>query len=186
MCPWSLAKAKLEADDTTGSQTTPLQPGTDSEHWECLPHPSGLAAAQGGDPPATGEEAAARMLPPLTSVHRMCCLYQWCTQDSILLLDQLVTVLDEKLVDSWAWLAEAQDQQGTMVAQVVVVVTDEDQQIRNTVLALAVSFVPPNVLPVSCSPVAPGSQLEPSTKPPVGLGGSAVLPALARVPYPSS
>lgn len=50
---------------------------------------------------------------------------------------------------------EAQDWQGAMVAPVVEV-TEEDYQVLNTILVLAVSFVPPSAEPLAPAPAPPG------------------------------
>ncbi|XP_059588429.1 blood vessel epicardial substance isoform X3 [Alligator mississippiensis] len=84
--------------DTAGGWTMSLQPGTESNRWDFLPHLSGPAAACRGEPPPTGEDAAVKMLP--SSAGTLCTLYlcQCWTQDQTLLLDCLVTAVAHVLV----------------------------------------------------------------------------------------
>lgn len=48
-------------------------------------------------------------LPPLDGTLCICCLHQWHTQGSTLLLDWLFTVAEEWLVDSPAWCTQDVD-----------------------------------------------------------------------------
>ncbi|KYO47086.1 hypothetical protein Y1Q_0014001 [Alligator mississippiensis] len=55
-----------------------------------------------GEAPTTSDNAIARTPPPSAGGLCMDHLFQWCTQDYILLLDQLVTVAEKQPVDSQA------------------------------------------------------------------------------------
>ncbi|KYO18924.1 hypothetical protein Y1Q_0018900 [Alligator mississippiensis] len=129
-------------------------------------HP-GPAAAHRAEPPTAGEDAAARM-PPLAGTLRMHCLCQHWNQDFTVLLEQLVTVVEERLVDSQVShcqdlergreqhaleerhlillkkLLKDQEEQCAMVHQVVEA-TEEDHHVLNTMLSLAVTFMPPGI-----------------------------------------
>ncbi|KYO17477.1 hypothetical protein Y1Q_0020080 [Alligator mississippiensis] len=61
----------------------------------------GPAAEHREEPPATSRDEAAKMLPSSANALRMSC-HCW-TYDCTMLLDQLVTVVEEWLMDSWAW-----------------------------------------------------------------------------------
>ncbi|KYO35138.1 hypothetical protein Y1Q_0001025 [Alligator mississippiensis] len=150
---------------------------------------------------------------------------QWLTQDQIQLLDQLATMVEQQLADSWAWcvedivqdwervmcevereravqvlwdgllaleeryialletMVEAQKQQAAMFGRVVEA-TEEDRRVLDTMLALAITFIPPTALPPVIAPPAPWQPPTVQPQDPGALGLRCSSTSSSQVPLP--